>query len=110
MKFWIEHNLLAATLSRKHVYKKLWQCDRANNLDRKHLKDALTREGGAPSSSLRLTDAVPVHEVFEPGGKVCHDSGGSQVKRPLEVLVVVQHPNVDLKPDASARGQRGGGI
>lgn len=65
--------------------------------------------GAAPGRSLRLTDAVPVHEVFEPGGEVCHDSGGPQVERPLEVLVVVQHPNVDLKPDGGARGERGGG-
>lgn len=50
--------------------------------------------------SLGFTNAIPVHEVFKPGGKICHNSRGSQVKCPLEVLLVVQHPNVDLKPDA----------
>lgn len=50
--------------------------------------------------SLGFRNAIPVHEVFKPGGKICHNSRGSQVKRPLEVLLVIQHPNVDLKPDA----------
>lgn len=49
--------------------------------------------------SLGLRNAIPVHEVFKPGGKICHNSCGSQVKCPLEVLLVVQHPNVHLKPD-----------
>ena len=47
--------------------------------------------------SLGLWNAIPVHEVFKLGGKICHNSCGSQVERPLEVLIVVQHPNVDLK-------------
>lgn len=55
---------------------------------------------GGGGRSLELRNAIPVHEVFESGGKICHNSCGSQVKCPLEVLVVVQHPNVDLKSDA----------
>lgn len=47
-----------------------------------------------------LRNAILVHEVFKPGGKICHNSRGSQVKCPLEILLVVQHPNVHLKPDA----------
>lgn len=46
--------------------------------------------------SLGLRNTIPVHEVFKPGGKICHNSRGSQVKCPLEVLLVIQHPNVDL--------------
>lgn len=46
--------------------------------------------------SLGLRNAILVHEVFKLGGKICHNSCGSQVKRPLEVLLVIQHPNVHL--------------
>lgn len=50
--------------------------------------------------SLELRHAILVHEIFKPGGKICHNSCGSQVKCPLEVVLVIQHPNVHLKPDA----------
>lgn len=50
--------------------------------------------------SLGLRYAIPIHEVFKLGGKICHNSRSSQVKSPLEVVLVVQHPNVHLKADA----------
>lgn len=51
--------------------------------------------------SLGLIYAIPVHKVFKLGGKICHNSRSSQVKCPLEVFLVVQHPNVHLKSDAT---------
>lgn len=51
-------------------------------------------------TSLQFRNAISVHEVFEPGGEIRHHACGSQVKCPLEVLLVIQHPNVDLKSHA----------
>lgn len=51
--------------------------------------------------SLGIRHAIPIHEVFKLGGKICHNSRSSQVKCPLEVLLIIQYPNVHLKPDAT---------
>lgn len=63
--------------------------------------------GWGRGGSLRLTDGLPVHEVSQPGGEICHDPGGSEVKGPLKVLVLVQHPDVDL-PHTHAHTQYDG--
>lgn len=44
-----------------------------------------------------------VHEIFELGGKISHDSGGSEVKGPLKVLLLIKHPDVDLNSERSQR-------
>lgn len=55
-------------------------------------------------TSLQFRDSMLVHEIFELGGKISHDSGGSEVKGPLKVLVLIKHPNVDLNAQKSQAG------
>lgn len=47
--------------------------------------------------SVEFRNSILVHEIFELGGKIRHDPGGSEVKGPLEVLLLIKHPNVDLE-------------
>lgn len=51
---------------------------------------------------LRFRNSSSLHEVSEPGGKISHHPCGSQVKGPLEVLLIIEHPDVDLEPDETS--------
>lgn len=68
-----------------------------------HTKDGGGGDGGTGQflTSLHFRNSMLVHEIFELGGKISHDSGGSEVKGPLKVLLLIKHPNVDLNSEES---------
>lgn len=53
------------------------------------------------SRSLGPWQVIVLYEVFKPGGKIGHNSSGSQIKCSLEVIFIVQHPYVNLQPEHS---------
>lgn len=55
--------------------------------------------GGQRLTSLHFRNSMLLHEIFELGGKISHDSGGSEVKGPLKVLLLIKHPDVDLNSE-----------